>query len=270
MTRSLLLLPLILLGCPETPWCHRLNPEQPRALRSCIYATEVYPDTERPFSTDDGLPIDFEVSPPDDRPAQAERQDGTRAAGYAWGVAWYAPDGRLLRRDSVGDVTAIGVATQSDVYALGMADGRVLAYDAGHQRLAARVTENSNRPDAVHLLTVSDDGTVVVGADRQRAIAAWDVASGAPRWSTSLAADATSLALAADGRYAAAGLADGGAYVWDAEGALVAQWHHPWPVVQVAFTDGGDHLVARFRKPTRRAYNEDVIAVWRVSSPEAE
>lgn len=307
--RALVLLPcaLLLLGCPKTPWCDRLNPDQvSQSLRTCVWATTLSGDAARAFTPVDGAPLVFSTEPRDLRPDQAELRDGTRLTGQPWGVSWSVPVGdpdaervvdrirrKTVREDSVGRVVGVGVSPDDARYALGLADGRLLVRTLDHRPLfEARAAEGTTAigdqevANAMDALAFSPDGALLVTGDRQRTVEVWTVATGERRWHVALDGGVWDVAVSPDGRLVAAGTGNGTVHVWDAaSGAPVAVWLHPQAVVRVAFTDGGDHVVARvagehttaaelerqrWRSTTQRAApsggitDPDVVALWRL------
>ncbi|WP_412068461.1 WD40 repeat domain-containing protein [Rubrivirga sp. IMCC43871] len=277
----LVALALVLLGCPRTPWCDRLNPDQSDGLSTCVYATTLARDAARPIDAASGAPLSFHVGIPNDHPDQAEQTDGTRLTGQPWGVTWTDSAGALIRTDSVGAVVAHVVSADASRYVLALRDGRVVARTADHETmLAGRAVEASgpDGPNAMMSLALSLDGTLLVTGDQQRNVDLWAPGSGGHRWHATLDGDTRSLAISSDGRYVATASHAGTVTVRDAaSGASVATWVHPQAVAWVGFTDDGAHLVVRIRQPWARnaaAFDPDevpasggidrpdVVAVW--------
>ena len=268
MRRLLLALPLLaLLGCPQTPWCDRLNPDQPGGLQTCVYADEVL-DRSRPFSTEEGYPVDFLLQEIDARADQDSLADGTRLTGQPWGLTWSVASGdptaervvdrirrTTVRADSIGQVVAVAVSPDESHYALGLADGRFVVRTLDHAtvldgRAAPGLVTVAGLevPNAMTTLAFSADGRLLLTGDRQQHVDLWALTGGGHRWDATLSADVRALAVSADGRFAAAGTSDGTVTVWDAAtGSEVASWTHPQSVGHVAFTDDGTHVVARLR-----------------------
>ena len=274
-----LVLALALLGCPQTPWCDRLNPDQAEGLATCVYATTLARDSARAIEPASGAPLSFHVGIPSSEPDQATRADGTQLAGQPWGVAWTDAAGTHVRADSVGPVVALAVSADASRYALALRDGRLVVRTADHATvLTGRAVEapGPDGPNAMRRLAISADGGLLVTGDRQRHVDAW--APGGHRWHVRLDGDVLALAVSPDGRHVATASAAGTVTVRDAvRGAPVATWAHPQAVTWVGFTDDGAHLVARVRQPWARnaaAFDpeaaedglrrDDVIAVWRL------
>ena len=286
MRRLLALLPLAaLLGCPQTPWCDRLNPDQPDRLQTCVYADEVY--GSRPFSTDDGYPVDFVAPPPDERPDQAELADGTTLTGRPWGIEWQSPTGGSspVRAHSLGTVAAVEAAPDESRYAIGLGDGRFLVRSMGHATLLdGRAVDADLEPgvrNAMVRFAFSSDGALLVTGDRRGNVNLWAPGAGGHRWHATPTRPARSLAVSPDGRHVAAGSDDGVVTVWEAAtGRQVAAWTHPNAVKNVEFTPTGEHVVARIggavhvvdRPPNADGADgesvehthPDVVAVWRL------
>ncbi len=118
--RRFLLLPLVaLLGCPQTPWCDRLNPEQADSLRTCVYATQVSHDAPESVTLEDGSSV--MVAVPD-------LEGGLE-------VTATSADGRLI--------------------ATGSRDGRARVWDATTRRVLAEWIH----PSAIVGLDFADDGS---------------------------------------------------------------------------------------------------------------
>ena len=268
MRRLLLVLPLLaLLGCPQTPWCDRLNPKQADGLQTCIYADEVLSGT-RPVSAADGAPVDFMLQEINANAGQDSLADGTRLSGQPWGVVWSVADGdpnatdlvdrirrRTIRADSVGQVVTVEVAPDESHYALGLGDGRFLVRSADHETLLdGRVPDGVDTSwgieivNAVAEFAFSADARRVVTGDRQQNVDLWDPDGGGHLWHATLGEDIRALAVSADGRLVAAGSKDGTVTVWDATSdAELASWTHPRSVGHLAFTDDSQHVVVRLR-----------------------
>lgn len=283
--RRLLLLPLAaLLGCPQTPWCDRLNPDQPDGLQTCVFADEV--TGPRPFTTEDGYPVDFEVGLLDGQQGQPELADGTRLTGTPDGLDWRIRSGdpnaeraedrfrsKRVRFDSLGPVASVEVAPDESGYAVGLSDGRFLVRSMDHApRLEGRATDGvATRfgvevPNAVTRFAFSSDGAVVVTSDRLQNVDVWAPDDGGHRWHAALDGAVRSLGVSPDKRLVAAGSDSGTLTVWDAAtGAEVATWTHPRPVVHIGFTDDEAHVVAQLggayhaaRSPTALETNQAV------------
>lgn len=268
MRRLLLALPLLaLLGCPQTPWCDRLNPDQADGLQTCVYADEVLAGT-RPVSAADGAPIDFMLQEIDANTGQDSLADGTRLSGQPWGVNWsvYAGDPaavkledrirrETVRTDSVGQVLTVEVAPDESRYALGLGDGRFLVRSADHATLLdGRVPDGVDTSwgieiaNAVAVFAFSPDARRVVTGDRQQNVDLWAPDDGTHLWHATLGEDIRALAVSADGRLVAAGSKDGTVTVWDVTtDTEVASWTHTRSVGRLAFTDDGQHVVVRLR-----------------------
>lgn len=272
MRRPLLLAPLLaLLGCPQTPWCDRLNPDQPDAARTCVFADEV--SGPRPFSREDGYPVDFVARLPDQRPDQTELADGTRLTGQPWGLDWSVPAGdpsaesvaervrrTTVRRDSVGPVVTVEVAPDESRYLLGLADGRFLVRSADHAPLLdGRAVEHVDTSLGIEVLNTvrqaafSADGSVLATADGILNLDVWAPSDGGHRWHAATPGPVRDVAVSPDGRRVATGTSDGTLTVWDAAtGDVLATWAHPRAVADVAFTADGRHIVAYLPGEYRR------------------